>query len=546
MAGRWMRPRRLAVIATFSAVSYAIASSSTHESASASALELSIIPAQGFVRSSRAIYTFAANSFDYKYSLRGLDYRSDEYLRVRSKVHIRAAKRVLKLCEANKGFYIKAGQFVASLQHMPKEYISILSALQDQASPCAFEVVEVVLEEEFGSDAMDMFQEFDKQPIAAASIAQVHRAWLKNNQVVAVKIQYPGLQQQFQIDIATMSFLSHAVAWLFPDYQFQWIVPEFEKTSVKELDFDEEGRNAERTSKFFERHKYVKVPKIFWDKSSHRVLTMEFAHGCKIDDVKALQAAGIDPHKVARVLVEIFAQMIFLHGSVHGDPHPGNILVHCQNGQFQIVLLDHGLYRELEESFRIDFCHLWKALVLGDTSEAQKVGERLGAGKFFKFLPVIFMGRAMESTSGFGEKMSAEERRKLRDEMRLLTFGDVSQFMEALPRDLLIVVRTDGLLRSIISKLGAQPWMRLLVNAKHAVSGLSHRNSYGTGAEKRNGVAVKKAQFEYLNLRLRLELLEMTYKMKDLYGSFLLLLGSLRKKFPQWLEALTLSRLSIF
>ncbi|KAI5067265.1 hypothetical protein GOP47_0017793 [Adiantum capillus-veneris] len=507
-----MRPRRLALITTFSAVSYAIASSSAHDSASANPLEFSITAEQGLVRSSRAIYTFAANSIDYKYSLRGLDYKSDEYLEIRSMVHSRAAKRILKLCEANKGFYIKAGQFVASLQHLPKEYTSILSALQDQALPCAFEVIEVVLKEEFGWDVMDMFEEFDKQPIAAASIAQVHRARLKNNQEVAVK--------------------------LFPDYQFQWIIPEFEKTSLKELDFEEEGHNAERTARFFERNKYVKIPKIFWDKSSHRVLTMEFVHGCKIDDVEVLRTAGIDPQKVARVLVEIFAQMIFVHGCVHGDPHPGNILVHGQTGRFQIVLLDHGLYRELEESFRIDFCRLWKALVLGDTLEAQRVGERLGAGKFFKFLPIIFMGRTMESTSGLGERMSDEERRKLRDEMRLLTFGDVSQFMEGLPRDLLIVLRTDGLLRSIISKLGAQPWMRLLVNAKHAVSGLSHRNSYGTGARRASGVAVKKPQFEYLNLQLRLELLEMTYKLKDLYGSFLQLLGRLRKRLPQWLKGL--------
>ncbi|KAH6559625.1 hypothetical protein KP509_1Z001000 [Ceratopteris richardii] len=255
---------------------------------------------------------------------------------------------------------------------------------------------------------------------------------------------------------------------------------------------------------------------------------MEFIHGCKIDDVKSLQTAGVDLLKVARSLVEVFAQMIFVHGCVHGDPHPGNILVNNQNRHFQIVLLDHGLYRELDESFRMDFCNLWKALVLGDALEAQRVGERIGAGKFFRFLPVIFMGRTMESTSGLGEGMSIEERRKLRDEVRLLTLGDVSQFMEGLPRDLLIVFRIDGLLRSIISKLGAQPRVRLLANAKAAVSGLSHRRLDGS-----DRVTFRIPEINLLQIHLRLELLEMQYRIKDLYRSFLNLLQRLFKSFPQ-------------
>ncbi|XP_059065544.1 uncharacterized protein LOC131857287 isoform X2 [Cryptomeria japonica] len=120
-------------------------------------LEASLTACQGVVRSSRAVYTFTVNTLDYKYSLRGYDHKSEDYYRVRSQVHLRAAKRILKLCESNKGFYLKAGQFVASMQHVPKEYTSTLSTLQDQ-------------------------------PIAAASIAQVHHATLADGQEVAVKV----------------------------------------------------------------------------------------------------------------------------------------------------------------------------------------------------------------------------------------------------------------------------------------------------------------------------------------------------------------------
>lgn len=221
--------------------------------------------------------------------------------------------------------------------------------------------------------------------------------------------------------------------------------------------------------------------------------------------------------------------MIFYHGYVHGDPHPGNILIHCRNGsqgkQFNLVLLDHGLYREFDEEFRLNFCHLWKSLVLLDPIEAQQIGERLGVGKYFKYLPVIFTGRTLDSKSDLGQGMSEEERKQLRDELRMLTFGDVSQFMESLPRDLLIVLRTDGLLRSIVSKLGGRPRTRLLINAKYAISGLSMDKTKRIGHKKQTWTRMIKSQLDYAHLRLRLEMLELQFKMKDLYGYFVHYLG---------------------
>ncbi|KAH9316547.1 hypothetical protein KI387_025174, partial [Taxus chinensis] len=363
-----------------------------------SPLEASLTACQGVVRSSRAVYTFTVNSLDYKYSLRGYDYKSEEYYQVRSQVHLRAAKRILKLCESNKGFYLKAGQFVASMQHVPKEYTSTLSTLQDQAVPCHIEAIKQVFIDNFGKDISDIYMTFDEQPIAAASIAQVHHATLVDGQEVAVKVQYPGLQQKLRVDITTMTFLSHAITWIFPEYQFEWIVPEFENTLSKELDFVQEAANAERTARNFRENSTVKVPHIFWDFTRTQVLTMEFIHGCKIDNLECLLKAGLNPSKVAQALVEVFAEMIFVHGYVHGDPHPGNILVlpHSSKKQsFDIVLLDHGIYRELDERFRMDFCHLWKALILLDPHEVKQMGERIGAGKYYQYLPVIFTGRTI-------------------------------------------------------------------------------------------------------------------------------------------------------
>ncbi|KAL6219416.1 hypothetical protein ACLB2K_007175 [Fragaria x ananassa] len=189
----------------------------------------------GVVRSSRAISTIALTAVDYKLTLRGLPVDSDEYGGKLSEVHSRSAWRILKLCEANKGFYVKAGQFVAALRQVSKEYSSTLSSLQDQAVPCHFKVIEEVLICNLGHKLSDTFMSLDEQPLAAASIAQVHKAVLKDRQAVAIKVQYPGLEQQMKLDTTTMYFISKSITWFFPEYRFGWLVAEFVQAISLEL-----------------------------------------------------------------------------------------------------------------------------------------------------------------------------------------------------------------------------------------------------------------------------------------------------------------------
>ncbi|XP_075652330.1 uncharacterized protein LOC142622686 isoform X3 [Castanea sativa] len=413
----------------------------------------------GVLRSSRAISTIACTVVDYKYSLHGLPLDSDDYLRVLSEVHLRSAKRILKLCEANKGFYVKAGQFVAALRQVPKEYSSTLSSLQDQAVPCHFKAIKQVLISNLGQDLSEIFLSLDEQPIAAASIAQVHHGILKDHKEVAIKVQYPGLEDLMKLDTSTMSFLSKSIAWLLPEYRFQWLVSEFVEAISLELDFIQEARNSERTAKNFKNNDMVRVPHVFWELTTTQVLTMEFCRGHKVDDVEFLKEMGINPIKVAKALMEVFAEMIFVHGFIHGDPHP--------------VLLDHGIYRQLDEGFRIDYCELWKALILLDTNKIQQLGERFGVGKYFKSLPLIFTGRTIDSKSTLLGGMSIEEKRNLKQELKSLKMEDISSFMESLPSEFSRILRTDGLLRSIISRLGASQRVRLLAYAKYALYGLS-------------------------------------------------------------------------
>ncbi|CAL9146730.1 uncharacterized protein LOC135586769 isoform X1 [Musa acuminata AAA Group] len=470
----------------------------------------------GVIRSSRAIYTIAFVVVDYKYSLRSLPPGSSDYRMKVSEVHLRSAKRLLKLCEANKGFYVKAGQFVSSLRQVPKEYTSILSSLQDQAIPCHFKDIEDVIASNLGKDLSEIFLAFDEQPIAAASIAQVHHGLLKNNQEVAVKVQYPGLEQKMKIDITTMAILSKSVSRIFPDYRFDRIIEEFERAMALELDFIQEAKNSERAARYFRNNKIVRIPGVFWDLTTSQVLTMQFCSGHKVDDVEFMRDSNINPQEVAKSLMDIFAQMIFVHGFVHGDPHPGNILVSREGRTgFSIVLLDHGIYRELDERFRLDYCELWKALILLDSKKIQLLGEKFGVGKYSKYFPVIFTGRTMESKSALGTQLSNEEKRLLKQELRSLKMDDISAFMECLPSDFFPILRTDGLLRSILGKLGAPRHVRLLAYAKYALYGLETHENLDHGLTASSVLCAFRANMSYFWLRILLEFLTLVSQIED-------------------------------
>ncbi|XP_074294561.1 uncharacterized protein LOC141622429 [Silene latifolia] len=478
-------------------------------------------PFSAVARSSYTIFTIASTVFDYKYSLRGLAKDSDVYRETIAEVHLRSARKSLKLCEVNKGFYVKAGQFAASLRQIPKEYMATLSVLQDQAVPCDFRLIKEVIRRNLGKDCTDIFLSFDEQPIAAASIAQVHRAVLKNHEEVAVKVQYPGLERLMELDMTTMTFVSKFVAWLFPEYRFGWILSGFKESISAELDFVQEARNSERTANNFMSSKNVKIPPVFWDLTTKQVLTMQFCSGHKVDDLESLKKSGIDANKVAKALVEVFAEMIFVHGFVHGDPHPGNILVSLNGPKgFSLVLLDHGMYKELNEGFRKKYCLLWKAMILQNVNEIEHVGEYFGISSYARYLPLIFTGRLINSKTTLGKEMTVEERKNVREELKVLTMGDISSFMECLPPDLLTILRTDGILRSILSKLGTSSTVRLLTYAKYAVHGLSVKQDTKSGSILDRFISDIRSRLSYLQLKCLLGLiglLSLINDIKDLY-----------------------------
>eukprot|EP00742_Colponemidia_sp_Colp-10_P004104 GILJ01004379.1.p1 GENE.GILJ01004379.1~~GILJ01004379.1.p1 ORF type:complete len:514 (-),score=83.95 GILJ01004379.1:259-1800(-) len=459
------------------------------------------VKVRGLIRFARTIGTGLVIIPDYwLHSRFGVDSSSEDYKKSRSELHLRSAKRLLALCQTNGGIFNKAGQQAASYYSIPKEYTETLSVLQDKAPFQPFEYMEVVLKESLGERWKDMFAFFDPEPIGAASLAQVHQAVTQDGREVAVKMQYPGLRQQVERDLMAMTWLNK----LFKNstgIDLSWMLQEFKECLSKELDFLHEGQNAERVADMFKSIPEVAIPKIHWDLSTSQLLTMQFMHGCKVTDVTKLDDMQLDKKRIGVLLSEIVADMIFIHGFVHSDLHPGNLLVRpmpgAPQGTPQVVLLDHGLYRELDPALRVQYCTLWKSLLKRDDKLLHDVADQWGVGGYARYLPLIFTQRNLGSTAALGQRMTPEERKELNRHLSQLTGETVHYFFEHLPRDVLFILRTTLMLRPVHILLQVDSRVQFLVYADYAFKGLYVHSHVGYGY-----------YFELLSFKLRLWLLE--------------------------------------
>ncbi|XP_058843788.1 aarF domain-containing protein kinase 1 isoform X7 [Acipenser ruthenus] len=247
------------------------------------------------VRFGRAAITTAVISYDYLTSLKTVPYGTEDYWAVKSKVHLRSAERLKDLCCANRGTFIKVGQHLGALDYLlPEEYTSTLKILHSRAPQSSLREIEQVIREDLGKEIAQLFVSFEESPQGAASLAQVHKAVLHDGRTVAVKVQHPKVQTQSSKDILVIEFLLKTVTWLFPDFGFMWLVEEAKKNMPLELDFLNEGRNAERVANMLKHFEFLKVPKIHWDLSTKRILTMEFVEGGQVNDLEYMKENCID------------------------------------------------------------------------------------------------------------------------------------------------------------------------------------------------------------------------------------------------------------
>lgn len=417
----------------------------------------------GVVRLARAACTVFEVGTYYKSKLYSgkLNKESAEYAKLKSEVHLHGAQKLLELCCANKGVYIKVGQHIGALDFLlPSEYVKTLRVLHSSAPQSSFADILTVIKEDFKKDAYEIFESIDPEPLGTASLAQVHKAVLRDGRSVAIKVQHRAVKSNSYVDIKTMAALVKITSWVFPDFKFDWIVDESKKNIPQELDFSLEGRNAEKVQSLFKDISWLKIPSIFWEYSSSRVLTMEFLDGGHVNDVAYLKQHNLNPYEVSGKLGRLYSRMIFVAGFVHSDPHPGNILIKNNGHEAEIVLLDHGLYATLSDRFRWEYAKLWLAILNGDRIQMRKHSENLGVGDLYGLLVCMVSGRSWETiVAGIQKTKFTENERDAFQEELPKVLPQISEVLERVNRQMLLVLKTNDLLRGIEYTLQTQARM---------------------------------------------------------------------------------------
>jgi len=246
--------------------------------------------------------------------------------------------------------FIKLGQILSTRADLlPPEYLAELTKLQDSAPPVPFEAIREALVSELGQPVENVFAEFDTHPLAAASIGQAHAATLPDGTEVVVKIRRPGVVESVNEDLEILKELAataHRHLEFADRYDLVGLVEEFSQTLRAELDYIREGHSAERFAQNLASDHGIHVPRVFWDATTSRVLTLERIRGIKINDLEDLDKQGIDRRRLAQHATNVVLKMVCEDGFFHADPHPGNFFIE-ENGT--IGLIDFGMVGILDE-----------------------------------------------------------------------------------------------------------------------------------------------------------------------------------------------------
>jgi len=284
-----------------------------------------------------------------------------------------AQKVVLMLQELGPTF-IKLGQVLSTRPDIiPHDYIKELKKLQDDVAPISFETVKQVTEEEFGCEIYEVFKSFDETPLASASIGQVHRAVLASGQEVVVKVRRPDIEKIIGVDLEIILNLTRLVEKHIPEtrvYDPVARVEEFVEAMHRELDFTREAFNIERFRQNFEGDSTVYVPRVFWEATSQKVLTIEYIEGYKITQLKEIANQGLDINKIAENSAKAILKQIFVFGFFHGDPHPGNILVEPSG---KIAFIDFGMVGRIDKYTKYKLADLIIGVINKDTEKIVNV-----------------------------------------------------------------------------------------------------------------------------------------------------------------------------
>lgn len=304
--------------------------------------------------------------------------------------HARNARRIHAAIERLGGLFIKVGQLISIMTNMlPEEFRTQLTTLQDHVPPRPYRDIEARFREEWqGRGPREVFAEFSENPVASASIGQVHRARTRSGDEVAVKVQYPDIEEIVRIDLRALERIFQILHWIAPAHGLDAVFAEIRAMILQELDFSLEAKNLQRITENFTRTRPqlpVSCPRLYPELSTARILTTGWVNGVKVNNLAALRELGVDPSALARTIVDAYCRQIFRDGVYHADPHPGNLLVVAANQQASIssqsletagreglngaciTFLDFGAVAELSRPMRRGIVEVLQSALTRDT-----------------------------------------------------------------------------------------------------------------------------------------------------------------------------------
>jgi aarF domain-containing kinase len=417
---------------------------------------------------------------------------------------------------------------------LPLEWTTTFIPLQDKCPVSSFESIEAMFTKDTGEPLSDYFSEFDHEPIGAASLAQVHLAIVKETgQRVAVKVQHPALAEWINLDLGLTRFTFTMLKRFFPEYDLEWLSNEMELSLPQELDFSLEGENARRAKKYFSHLPQIPlvIPEVVWAKK--RILVMENVSGHRLDDLEFLDSNGIDRDEVSAALARIFNEMIFGTGApLHCDPHGGNIAIrknlHRRGCNFDVILYDHGLYRDIPLELRRSYAKLWLAVIDANEPRMRKYAKEVAGvnDEQFPLFASAITGRDYSVlTKSIVIARSDDEKKHINDALGEGMLQQLVQLLAHVPRIILLILKTNDLTRSLDENLHTRqgPVRTFLILARYCSRTVFEEQveklrARGSLLWPSNVLGLLGAWFDYFRVEAKLETFELWLGLKRIVG----------------------------
>jgi len=296
-------------------------------------------------------------------SLRKDNLGAEEYERRVRAHHVRSAEAIYSGVLRLQGLMIKIGQTIGSRPDtFPHEYVRVLAKLQDRVPPRPWREIQHYIERQLGQQIDEVFSEFNPEPVAAASLAQVYRARLKDGREVAVKVVYPNIERLVETDLKILRLIMWVESRVY-HFPMEPAFRELEANIPYEVDMVHEAHNMEAIAALLTHHPDVVIPGVIWEHTSERVLVMDYLDGVKVTDLHLADTIGADPKYLSRLTVEVYVELMLRFGHFHADPHPGNLFALPGN---RLAIVDFGLTKRFAPQFLSAFKIMFRAMFTGD------------------------------------------------------------------------------------------------------------------------------------------------------------------------------------